>query len=119
MFVIHDHAITPRKAAIDRAIKRLPEAHSHALHAGISHLHSRLVERADEAGLDSTSLVIGWHKKMPFLGIADSDHGDDLFNMEFGLPDQAPNPVLRTSIREFHPAANAVYNETLRRELWS
>lgn len=114
MFSIKDRAISPRKVHYEAALKRLPAAHAEAQAVAIDHLHRHVSSEAEAAGLDSRPLQIGWHKGRPYLGIAFSPAGDQLFDSEFGTSEEAPNPVLRTAITAHHPAANALYGHALR-----
>jgi hypothetical protein len=117
VFKIVDRAISPRKAHYQAALKRLPAAHAEAQELAIGHLHSRVAAETEGAGLDSSPLQVGWHKGRPHLGIAFGPAGDKLFDNEFGTPEEAPNPVLRTAITAHHPEANAIYGHALRSRL--
>lgn len=117
MFRITDRAISPHKARYQAALKRLPAAHVAAQSVAMTHLHEKVAQTAEEAGLDSSPLQVGWHKGRLHLGIEYGPAGDRLFDHEFGTPEQAPNPVLRTAVTAHHPAANALYGHTLRSRL--
>lgn len=117
MFKITDNAIAPRKEAFDNARKRLPEAHRQAHRSTVVQLHQHLVQVAEDEGLDSSPLVISWKKQTPYIGITRGEKGDALFESEYGKPDEAPNPVLRTAARAVKPQMDRHYNTALRQGL--
>lgn len=117
MFKIRDRAITPRKALFENALKRLPAAHLAAQEAGVSHLHQQMTSAAEDAGINSGPLVVARHKTHLYVGIEYGEAGDRLADVEFGRPESAPNPVLRTAATQAHPEASRRYQKTLRREM--
>lgn len=117
MFKIRDNAITPQKALFENALKRLPRAHQIAQAEGISHIHGQVVQAAEDAGQDPDPIEIGNQKGTLFVGISQSEAGDRLADSEFGLPETAPNPVLRTAAQAAHPEATRRYGVALRREV--
>ena len=114
---MRDNAFAPRKAHVERAIKRLPGAHRQAQLAGITHAHRLVTEAAEGAGLDSGPLRVFQGDGAPYVGIENGPNGDALFDHEFGTPESAPNPVLRTTLQAAHPAVGRTYADTLWRGL--
>jgi hypothetical protein len=117
LFRIKDNAIAPKKAIYEQALKALPAAHYSAMHAGMLHLHDSLSSAATRAGLDPTPLTIIYRSGVPFVAIDDSPEGDELADAEYGTPDTAANPVLRSEVARRHHEARAIYANTLQREL--
>lgn len=117
MFKIRDNAITPRKSLYENALRRLPEAHQAAQQAGISHLHGAMQQAAQDADLDPEPVKIGRKGPTLFVGIDETPAGNKLADNEFGMPDEAPNPVLRTAARAAHPEAQRRYSTVLRNGL--
>lgn len=110
---IRDNATAPMRAAFEHAARRLPEAHRAAQHAGVTHLHQQLTAAAVDADLDPEPIVIAHRRGVPYVGIDQTPAGDTLADGEYGLPEEAPNPVLRQAAKQAMPAANDVYQRHL------
>lgn len=117
VFKINDRAITPRKAHFEAALRALPAVHREAQAIGAAHLHSEASQALAEAGMDPSPLKIGWQGTRVHLGIEHTPAGDRLFDHEFGTPDEAPNPIIRTTITAAHPQANALHSFHVRSRL--
>lgn len=117
MFRITDRAISPRKATFQTALKRLPAAHHVAQARAISHIHQQVTQAAEDAGLDSSPIRIGWHQSRAYLGIEHTPAGDQLFDHEFGTAEEGPSPTLRQAATAAHPAGSAIYHHSLRQRL--
>jgi hypothetical protein len=117
VFKNNGHALLFQAKRTEAAARRLLPAHRRASLAAVQHLHERVSEAAERAGLDSGGLTVGWTRGVPQLGIQAGTAGDRLFDHEFGTHEHGPNPVLRTAARAARPGAQQRYEEELRRGL--
>lgn len=117
MFRIKDNAITPRKALYENARRLVPTAHEAAQQVAVAHLHGAVQQAAQDADLDPEPIKIGRKKNTLYIGIDQTPAGDKLADVEYGLPEEAPNPVLRTAARAAHPEAQRRYSTALRNGL--
>jgi hypothetical protein len=117
VFKLVDNAITPRRALFEHALNRFPTAAAEAHHEAITHLHARVTTDLEEAGIDSGPVQVFHQRGRPYLGIAGTDAGDKLADIEYGTPDEPPNPVVRTTITKHRPSAQAVFSAHLWRGL--
>ena len=115
MFRILDEAITPRKSSFETAVNRLHDSHRVAAHKATLHLHAHVSRAAEEAGLDPEPIKVFHDQGRPYVGIAHGEAGDKVADVEFGTPEEAPNPVLRHAHSAHQPGANAIYA----RHLWA
>src|SRR5580692_4833118 len=97
VFTIKDDAVTPLKGHFQQAVKKLPVAHREAQQLGATHLHQKVSEAATKAGLSAAPITLSWDRGHAYVGIAHSEAGDKVADAEFGTPESAPNPVLRTA----------------------
>lgn len=116
MFRVTDNAIRPHKATFSSFHSRVDDAHRKAIHAGVSHVHQRLVEAAENAGLDASPLDVFYQNNVPFVGI-DGEKDTGIGDVEFGTHENPPNPILRTAAFAAHHEANQVYGQVFNREL--
>jgi hypothetical protein len=117
VFSIKDNAITPFRGQFERAEKRFDGAHIEAQRVGAAHLHSSVMNAAEEAGVPTEPIGVFWEKGEAYVGIAHGEEGDRVADMEYGTPEGAPAPVLRAAHRAGLPQAKAHYAHTLINEL--
>lgn len=119
MFRITNDVTAPHKARFEAALNRLPDAHREAQHAGVSHLHRKIAEAAESAGLDSSTIGLFHDRSGPYVGIEHTPEGDEVADVEFGHPDKdpRPQPILRTAARAAHYEANSQFAAVLHHRL--
>lgn len=117
MFKLHVTAFDPHKAHYAAARDHVPVAHRRAQLAGVSHMHQRVVEAAEDADLDPSPIGIFWTRGTPYVGIAPGDAGEQLGDVEYGTPEERPRPILRTAHLAAHREAQGLYHSVLRQEL--
>ena len=116
MFRITDNAIVPRKAHLERAAFRLPQAHRTAHDEATRALHGHLQSVSDEAGLDTSAIVMYRRKGKLNVGIDSGPAGQALADHEYGTPYSPPNATLRQALMNAHPSVSGVYRAALKRE---
>ena len=118
MFTFKDNAISPFRGQFAQAEKRFDGAHIEAQRQGAAHLHSSVLDAAEQAGVPTEPVGVFWEKGTAYVGIARTEEGDRVADMEYGTPEgDAPSPVLRAAHRAGLPQAKAHYAHTLIREL--
>jgi hypothetical protein len=118
MFSVRNNAPS-YKAHLTGILHRFPAAHRKAAEATLGHVRDKLTDAADQAGWDpEDALGLSWHRDgTPWITVAHSESGDRVFNHEFGHLGQAPNPVLRNSVRGLREEAKSIYTSYLHRHL--
>lgn len=117
VFSIKDNAITPFRGQFERAEKRFDGAHIEAQRVGAAHLHSSVLDAAEDAGVPTAPIGVFWERGEAYVGIERSEEGDRVADREYGTPGERPAPVLRAAHRAGLPQAKAHYAHTLIREL--
>jgi hypothetical protein len=113
MVSMKDNAITPHRGRFEQALKRLPAAHIQAQRHAVSHLHSTVRAAASAAGMDPEPIGVYWKKGEAYLGLGFGEAATRVGDQEFGTPEQAPNPVLRSTHRRAMPQAKGIYAHRL------
>lgn len=113
MFTLRDNAFGPSKARFEEALRRFPAAQEAASQAAAEHLQAHLQQAAVDAHLDPSPIVVVKHGRRSTVALTKDAAGVALADEEFGRPDRAPNPVLRTRRTAVIPEVHAVYRSTL------
>lgn len=116
MFRIRN-TVTPVKDRFRNALRQLPQAHMAAANTATAHLHRVTSQAASAAGMDSDAVVFVRHHTAPYVGLARTVAGEAIADREYGSPEGAPDPVLRTALRAAHPEAQQIYHRALRQGL--
>jgi len=113
MFKIRSSSVLTQKTRVQSIKKKLPEAHNYANSAALDHLHRQATQAAKLSGLDSSPVKVF---KNSYVGINRTEAGDKLADVEYGTPEQQPNPVLRNAISVAKPQAQIIYNSVLKKK---
>jgi hypothetical protein len=117
VFKITDGSNAPGFRNIRRIATQFPQAHGRAYEETVALAHEHLSQVAAEEGWDPEALYVHLSGSDSHIGIIEGQSGDQLFDGEYGSPEEAPRAVLRGASEALGPELADYYSEALQRHL--